>query len=366
MTLISLSPWWWLLLPVLGLPLWWHRQRRLTQKMTTLATAQFLPTSPPQLLKVWRWRDRLLLLLRCLILLTILAILAVIVVPWRGDTVFVGKQVMPQALESAIRESGFSNATRLTFCPDQTCDIATEHLLFWLEQHQVQWQADARWLVVAPANALTMSATKPDLRHDFLTHVTPAETTSPLEARKVVVVINTGSPERMAEWRRLFSAFDMAGKSTSKMTLSEEYDPRAELVIWDKPSPRDPGWRAPLIWQTVSSSPSAQPHASSAPFVNAKLQSLHIDLQLQDGSQIWTMDTAHDWPLKRLDDAKTLYEAWRSVYPSKAPMQEQTIKANPSAYLSLTGSDTRLQNALLGLLLFLFALERSLAHVRRA
>lgn len=365
MSMISLSPWWWILLPVLGLPIWWHRQRRLTQKMRTLATAQFLPASPPQLLKVWRWRDRLLLLLRSLILLTMLAILAVLVVPWRADTVFVAKGVTPQALESAVRASGFSNATRLTFCPEKICDITTEHLLFWLERHQVQWQAGARWLVVAPATALTMSASKPDLSHDLLMRVTASDTTMP-QQRTLVVVINTTSGARVAEWRRLFSAFETASAGTLKLTLSEDYDARAALVIWDKPAPRDPAWRAPMIWQTISNAMPTKANVSSASSLMATLQSLHIDVQLQDATQIWTMDPAHDWPLKRLDDAKTLYEAWRSVYPSIVPLQEQTIKANPAAYLSLTASDTGLQNLLLGLLLFLFALERSLAHVRRA
>src|SRR4051812_4235600 len=80
---------WWLALPVLLLPVWWHRQRRERSKAVLLATARFLPNSDPQHQRVWHWVDRALLLLRCLLLLLAIGWLADLALPWRGDSVLI-------------------------------------------------------------------------------------------------------------------------------------------------------------------------------------------------------------------------------------------------------------------------------------
>ena len=83
----SMYPLWWLALPLLLLPVWWHRQKRQRMKADFLATARFLPSAAPEQQRVWRWRDRILLLVRCLLLLGLIAWLASMIFPWRGDTV---------------------------------------------------------------------------------------------------------------------------------------------------------------------------------------------------------------------------------------------------------------------------------------
>ena len=85
--MLSSYPLWWYALPVLLLPIWWHRQKRERLKSEPLATARFLPVAAPEQLRVWRWRDRMLLLVRCLLLLALIAWLAATIFPGRGDTV---------------------------------------------------------------------------------------------------------------------------------------------------------------------------------------------------------------------------------------------------------------------------------------
>ena len=73
---------WWLALPLLLLPLWWHRQQRPRTQAEPLATARFLPAAAPPQLRIWRWADKTLLALRLLLLLGVIAWLADVVVPW--------------------------------------------------------------------------------------------------------------------------------------------------------------------------------------------------------------------------------------------------------------------------------------------
>ena len=39
---------WWLALPILLLPIWWHRQKRESVQAVPLATARFLPAADPR------------------------------------------------------------------------------------------------------------------------------------------------------------------------------------------------------------------------------------------------------------------------------------------------------------------------------
>ena len=61
---------WWFALPVLLLPIWWHRQKKERTNVAMLATARFLPATSPEQQRVWRWVHVTLLLLRCLCQLT--------------------------------------------------------------------------------------------------------------------------------------------------------------------------------------------------------------------------------------------------------------------------------------------------------
>ena len=59
----DMSLWWWAL-PVLLLPILWHRKKRKQTKSMPLASARFLPSAEPKQQRVWRFSDPLLLLLQ--------------------------------------------------------------------------------------------------------------------------------------------------------------------------------------------------------------------------------------------------------------------------------------------------------------
>ena len=145
---------WWLALPVLLLPIWWHRQRRERIKAQPLATARFLPRTDPQQLRVWEWADRMLLLVRCLLLAAVIAWLADLVVPWRGDTVLTGATTDPAWAEQQIGKAGFKDARRLR--------LTTDDALGWLREHEREWRDGARLLVLANQ---PMAAAMPRFRH---------------------------------------------------------------------------------------------------------------------------------------------------------------------------------------------------------
>jgi hypothetical protein len=132
--MLSTQVFWWLALPLLLLPIWWHRQKRQRLKAEPLATARFLPSSAPQQLRVWQWSDRLLLLARCLLLVALIAWLAVTVFPWRGDTVLVDAGVDQAWADQQIRSAGFAIAARETMPAD---------VLPWLHRHEHEWRGDA-------------------------------------------------------------------------------------------------------------------------------------------------------------------------------------------------------------------------------
>lgn len=381
MNIISLSPIWWLLLPLLGLPIWWHRQRRHTQKIKTLATTKFLPSAPPQLLRVWRWRDILLLILRCLMLITLLAILAGLFWSWRGDTVFIAKNLDAKWVQNTLQESSFEHTQQIIYCTendkDNACEVHTNDLFFWIAQQQAQWQPQARWLVLATADQLPMSGTKPVLQHEVSIRIAPRDINKPTKKTQVFIAIKSA---RMDEWRRLFSAFEAAGTSNQTFILSEKYEPQAALVIWDQALPLDNKWSAPLIWQTVDKEISLDKNIKTS--TNPYLKSLQITEKIQKNLQniakntpqinqqiwtkVWTVNRKTDWPLQRIEDAKKLFEVWQSVNAVGTPIQSQTIKIDKNSRPSVTAIESNLQNYLLILFIILFAIERSLAHVRRS
>lgn len=362
---------WWLLLPLLGLPIWWHRQRRHTQKIKTLATTKFLPSAPPQLLRVWRWRDILLLILRCLMLTTLLAILAGLFWSWRGDTVFIAKNLDAKWVQNTLQESGFEHAQKIIYCTendqDSACEVHTHDLLFWLAQQQAQWQPQARWLVLATADQLPMSGTKPVLQHEVSIRIAPRDINKPTKKTQMFIAINSA---RMDEWRRLFSAFEAAGTANQTFILSEKYEPQAALVIWDQALPLDNKWIAPLIWQTVDKEISLDKNIeiSTNPYLKSLqiTDSIYKNSQNEVWTQVWSVNRKTDWPLQGIEDAKKLFEAWQSVNSVGTAMQSQTIKIDKHSRPSITAIETNLQNYLLSLFIILFAIERSLTHVRRS
>lgn len=167
--MLSTQALWWLALPVLLLPIWWHRQKRQRLKAEPLATARFLPAAAPEQLRVWRWRDLLLLLLRCLLLLALIAWLAATVLPWRGDTVLLVRGVDQAWAGQRIAAAGFGGARR-----EEIAAEALPHLLPWLRQHEYQWRGDARVLVLADAGQVAMPARLPRFGHQVRLELKPS------------------------------------------------------------------------------------------------------------------------------------------------------------------------------------------------
>jgi hypothetical protein len=211
--------WWWAL-PVVLLPILWHRQKREQTKTSLLASARFLPAAAPKLRRVWRWHDVTLLVLRCLLLVTLIALLADLVLAWRGDTVLVVPGTPPAVVEKAAP----AHAQRFTL-PDR--DAVT-----WLHAHEREFEPGARLVVVGDA---VMPAVLPRFRHavELRTAAAPAA-----PAERHVVVFS----DRADAWRRLFAAADGAWH----IVVDAAPGPRTELVVWDRPDAPPAGLRGRL------------------------------------------------------------------------------------------------------------------------
>ena len=131
---------WWIALPTLLLPIWWHRKKRVQVAAEPLASARFLPRTEPRQMRVWRWKDVVLLILRCLLLACLIAWLADPVLPWRGNTVVVAEGTDPQWVERQVKEAGFGEAARLP--------LPAGDALAWVRAHEREWKPDARLLVL--------------------------------------------------------------------------------------------------------------------------------------------------------------------------------------------------------------------------
>ena len=131
---------WWFALPILLLPVWWHRRKREQHKAELLATSRFLPRAEPRQVRDWRWNDILLLIVRCLMLATAIAWLADPVTPWRGDTVIVAAGTDPTWADTQAAQAGLAQADRLTMPAAQT--------IAWLRAHQREWRPESRLLVL--------------------------------------------------------------------------------------------------------------------------------------------------------------------------------------------------------------------------
>lgn len=301
----SAFAWWWWALPVLLLPIWWHREKRQRLSAEPLATARFLPKAPPQQMRVWAWVDRLLLLLRCLLLVGVLAWLADVAVPWRGDTVLLSPGIDPAWAEAQVKEAGLSDAGRLS--------LSDADALTWLVAHEREWTADARLLLLASGDAVPMAAQAPRLAHQLDLRVQPVAMPATTLERHVVIV-----SERAAEWRSLFKAFESAGQGRDRYVFDETPTERTELIVWDKSGEPDARWRAPLWWRNQA-------------------------------------------PPQDLDAARALYAEWRPQQPYAAPSMKLAASNTTPALLPIGA----LHGWLAPLLVLLFGLERLLAHVRR-
>jgi len=363
--MLSSYPLWWLALPVLLLPIWWHRQKRQRLKAESLATARFLPSAPPEQLRVWQWRDKVLLLVRCLILVTLIAWLAATIFPWRGDTVLVDAGADKAWASQQIEVAGFGAATRMDLPPDA---------LSWLRQNERDWQSDARLLIVARANQIAMPARVPQFSHQVTLRTSAAVSATavgPSGARSAANAATAKAAERrialaVAEpraraWQALFAAFDVAGAASTRHILATEPTTATALIVWDTPGAAPPAnWRAPHWWIAPSTA------AAFPELANASTLTINgIALKYADSprGRLWTSDT---FPPRDAGTAHALYEAWQLLSPTPAQAYPTPSHIFPIARSALPPIVNAKSAAWLALvLLALFMLERILTHARR-
>jgi hypothetical protein len=326
-----MSSMWWLALPVLLLPIWWHRRKREQTKALPLATARFVPRAEPDLVRVWRLSDLLLLLVRCLLLAGVIAWLADPVLPWRGDTVLVAKGVDAAWAEKQIVGAGFKDAQRIELPPVQ--------VLAWLRSHEREWRGDARLLAVGD---ISMPAAMPHFAH-WIELRTQAQPANPGELRVAII------SDRADQWRKLF---DAAG-GTHRFIIGTEPAAGTELMVWDKDQAPPAGLRAPLWWVAK---PDAFPELAKAWEVDG--------LRYADGSRgrLWASAA---WPPKDADAARRLLEDWQRLHYQPMPftLPSQVIPASRAEHAG--EAEGALRELLVLVIAGLFALERILTHARR-
>jgi len=324
------SLWWWAL-PVLLLPILWHRQKREQTKAAPLATARFLPQSEPVQLRVWRFSDLLLLLLRCLLLIALIAFLADPVLPWRGDSVLVVPGADPAFIDKQVRDAGLPDARRI--------DLPGRDAYRWLHEHEREFNPEARLLLVGD---VAMPAALPRLHHPVT--VRPRAAAMPPSERHVAIY-----SQRAEEWRKLFAALD----GPQRHVFDEQAGATTGLVVWDLPQSPPSGLRAPLWWVADTS---AFPELRKAP----QADGLHY-LDSPRG-RLWS---AAWLPPRDADAARTMFASWQRLHlglaPHTAPPQAPVVDARAPA----GPSGGALREALATALLVLFALERIVTHVRR-
>jgi hypothetical protein len=320
---------WWAALPVLLLPVWWHRQKRERVKAAPLATARFLPRADPQQLRVWRWTDRLLLLVRCLLLVALIALLADLSLPWRGDAVLVVPGTDAAWLERQVSDAGFKGARRI--------ELPAGDALGWLASHEREWKAGARLLV---AGNVAMPAVQPVFRHRV--ELRTAAPPFPKVEHRIAIV-----SKRAAGWRALFAALD------GRYLVTDTPDAQSELVVWDVPEAPPQNLRAPLWWIGDAS---AFPELRNAPPVDG------IHYADSPRGRLWA---SGGWPPADADNARTLFETWQRLHyaPVAYPAPSQVLAAAPSARMA-PGAGA-LRDQLLIVLAALFAIERIMAHASR-
>lgn len=352
--MLSSYPFWWFALPVLLLPVWWHRQKRQRLKAEPLATARFLPAAAPEQLRVWQWRDRILLLVRCLLLTVLIAWLAATIFPWRGDTVLLDAGADQAWAQREIGRAGFADAPRIDLPPDA---------LQWLRRHERDWRPDARLLIVARAENIAMPARLPRFSHAVELRTMPgAASAAAPRALRYQVALAVPS-ERDAAWRQVFAAFDHAGDGTNRYVTATGPSAGTRLIVWDTPNAVPPaGWRAPDWWiASAAATRAAFPELEKA----ATLTIDGVLLKYADSprGRLWASDA---FPPRDAETARALYEAWQALAPAPAPAypaasQALAVARTPSSAVIDAKPAPWLGYALLAL----FLLERILAHARR-
>lgn len=322
---------WWFALPILLLPVWWHRRKREQHKAELLATSRFLPRAEPRQTREWRWNDLILLLVRCLMLAAAIAWLADPVMPWRGDTVIVATGTDPEWADAQAAQAGLAKADRL--------DMPAAQTIAWLRAHQREWRPDARLLVLGD---VPMPALVPEFGRRIVLRTLPRP---PEQSERRVYIAS----ERPEQWRRVFA--------TEGIAIDAAPGPKTALVVWDRkeapPASLHAALRAPL-WLVTETA--AFPELAKAPQVDG--------LRYADSprGRLWHSEA---WPPKSAEAARTLLDSWQRLHvgppaytaPSRVFEAARAVRApEPSGAL---------RDLLMAALVALFVLERILTHARR-
>lgn len=326
-----MNDWWWLALGLLALPIWWHRRRRQHTPAQTLASARFLLRAEPRRQRAWRWREQMLLAVRCLLLAFAIGWLADFVLPWRGDAVLVAAGTDPAWARSQAKQAGFGAAPIMT--------LPTADVFSWLLRHEREWQDDARLLLVGD---IPMPAQRPRLAHHVEVRSSASPSLSPTAApeRHVAVV-----SQRAAAWNRLFKALD----GPHRYRVTTEPGERTELIVWDLPGAPPAGLAAPLWWATEER---AFPELRQA----ASLGTLRYAHGPR--GRVWKVEG----PPRDAQEARILFETWQELHYGAPPYStpSQRIEAIRSPVPGSVSGALRYMLTLA--LMALFAIERALAH----
>ena len=371
MNVISLFSAWWLALALVLLPIWWHRQKRQQHQSTSLATAKFLNASEPQLLKIWRWYDLLLLLVRCLLLIFIIAFLAQVFITWRGDTVIVAKGVDSTWVDQQIKDAGMSKAARLSFCETQDCDLVGTDLLKALESRQANWKASGRILVLANSQQIVLSANPAQLQNALEIRIhSQAQVAKKEKLNKdktpYFIQIVSDDAQRVAKWKSLFATFNQLDVRPYSYIVSDKVQAKTDLMIWESNQQPDSKMRAAIWWtQQEKIFPTQTAFDQFSLFDEASY--LQMSFANSDRGRIWKGSI----DLTKVEDARAFYAVWQQLAFPQSPyfMNNEKLILPSSTIIKQDKQDANMsQNdiskALLALLIFLFALERSLVHAR--
>jgi hypothetical protein len=322
---------WWLALPTVLLPVWWHRKKRVQVTAEPLASARFLPRTEPKQMRAWRWSDIVLLIVRCLLLACVIAWLADPVFPWRGDTVVVAQGTDAQWVERETNAAGYGTAARLP--------LPAADALSWIRAHEREFKPEARLLVLGD---IPMPAVLPQFRRPVVLH-TLAKAAPRSDVRVAIF------SSRAQEWRRMFAALD----GPLRVVAEDKPGPRTELIVWDLPDAPPPALRAALWWTTEAGA------------FTELVQSKAIGgIRYADGARgrVWASNA---WPPNDPASARALLETWRELHYAPVPYTAPPLAfaaAKVSAHEYASGA---LRDFLMLALAALFAFERILTHARR-
>lgn len=318
---------WWFALPILLLPIWWHRRKREQHKAELLATARFLPRAEPRQTRAWRWNDLILLLVRCLMLATAIAWLADPVMPWRGDTVIVATGTDAKWVEQQAAQAGLAKADRLSMPAAQT--------ITWLRAHQREWRPEARLLVLGD---VPMPALLPEFgrRIELRTLARPPE-----KAERRVHIAS----ERPEQWRRVFT--------TDGIAVDEVAGAKTALIVWDRKDAPPASLRAPL-WLVTDTA--AFPELGKAAQVDG--------LRYADSprGRLWHSEA---WPPQTADAARALLDNWQRLHAGPPAHTAPSRVFEASSAARAPEPSGALRDMLMAALVALFVLERILTHARR-